>query len=162
MIHSDPTTPITLIDPGVLRQLRGRMASSSSIADVLDDTELATILELCDAYVVLQELRLEVATAMHVLDPAMPESGIEQAARQVKQVAMGEADNADYVIEEVGKLKIRNALLTRTLENAADNLARIRGECELSRELPLTAFIKDISRITERSVRAVLNEKVTE
>ncbi len=55
----------------------------------------------------LQRLQREVATAMGVLKPNMPESGLVDACRQVKQAAISEADNSAMAEAELQRLTAR-------------------------------------------------------
>ena len=70
---------------------------------------------VAERVLVLQQERDE---AMQVLAPNMPESGLVDACRQVKQVAISEADNAEHAEAALSALQAeRDAELKWTIEN---------------------------------------------
>lgn len=60
-------------------------------------------------------LQGELDKALKVLAPSMPESGIEDAARQVKQAAISAAGNCDDLEAQVKALEARVETLTQLL-----------------------------------------------
>ena len=72
---------------------------------------------LCGAVTLMEanlaQAQQEIARTMKVLDPAMPSSGLEDAARQVKQVAISAMDNSEQA-----------DALARTLAQALDEVKR--------------------------------------
>lgn len=68
-----------------------------------------------------KRLRREVEEALEVLDPSMPENGLVDACRQVKQVAISQAGNvktANQRIEELEEVEKNDFLKIKELEGA--------------------------------------------
>lgn len=90
-------------------------AANMSVAVCAEHTsevvgEGCLVCECADAEAERDRLREEVAKAMAVLNPNVPESGLEDACRQVKQVAISEAENSDVAIAKLAALKARVVL----------------------------------------------------
>lgn len=82
---------------------------SGIVADLKAAPALAEAAELSSLRTKNAELAAEIAAAMSVLAPNLPESGLEDAARQVKQAWLTEKGNADA-------LEAANAELVGALE----------------------------------------------
>lgn len=108
----------------------------------------------------LSRVQGEIARAMQVLAPNVPESGLEDACRQVKQVAISEADNSatleralarvqaslDAVIDALDKDQRGSSSRPTTRENVGEvvtavleadkqRLSRVQGENDTLRAL---------------------------
>lgn len=82
----------------------------------------------------------QIDAAMKVLDPAMPESGIEDAARQVKQVAITEADNCNILTERLREAEealrdIRSYKSWQAIYTIIDKYFAKRGERDATARL---------------------------
>ena len=84
---------------------KGRQMSEVEIIEAFSD--LAKEAESSRERV--RELEGERAAAMVVLEPSMPESGLEDACRQLKQAYISERDNA-----EEGPQRMKDAMLAKT------------------------------------------------
>lgn len=69
-------------------------------------------------------LREEIATAMTVLKPNMPESGLVDACKQVKQVAISEADNSEKFEAALAEAQRENTEQRAALEELGGALGR--------------------------------------
>lgn len=70
----------------------------------------------------------EISAAMKVLNPNMPESGIEDAARQVKQVAITAQGIIESLEEELKQLQNRLEQFQRKVQEASHNIEQTLGK----------------------------------
>jgi len=68
----------------------------------------------------LTEARQEIADAMAVLQPNMPESGLVDACKQVKQVAISEADNSNVLESRLAALTAAVQQIQTTFQRDED------------------------------------------
>lgn len=81
---------------------------------------------LAQAEAALTTLRAEVAEALKVLDPNVPESGLVDACKQVKQVAISEADNSEVAEAQLAALRSVVDAVEKEIGAVADLVARIK------------------------------------
>lgn len=96
-----PTPETTILDDQAVEEIAAR----NKIGDLVISPEIDA---LCAT---VKQLRAEREAAMKVLEPSMPESGLEDACRQLKQAYISEADNCTTLESQLEQLRAERVRL---------------------------------------------------